>query len=412
MTVAAEFKRTGRELGEARAEVLPAEPETCGAASGIGSGGVEASVERRGMRCSLGHSAIVLLALFPWIWGCAETSAPAPADAPAGELALTADADFLMRGDSTALHAEFSRPRDAGGAELTYLWEAEGAAIRGEGGSAVLYAPTGADTVTVRVTAVDAEGNAFRSELRLPVVRQFVILKADDFVYESFCADGVPAGWRLYLDYVESRGLKTSVGVIGHRLAEAPPSFFALLGEMHRRGRVEFFNHGWTHAINVVGEDGVERSEFKGTPYETQRDNLRATQALLRRRAGIVLRGFGAPGNAIDATTAQVVAENEEILYWFFGHKDGGKTVLPRVADIENARLLPDYETFRRTLKPEARVVVYQIHPWFWTPEKLAEFARCIDDLAAQGVTFVLPAKYCGMRQPVPRSVPALGGLP
>jgi len=178
-----------------------------------------------------------------------------------------------------------------------------------------------------------------------------VILKADDFVYESFCADGVPAGWRLYLDYVESRGLKTSVGVIGHRLAEAPPSFFALLGEMHRRGRVEFLNHGLTHASNVVGKDGVARSELKGTPDEAQRDNLRATQALLRRGAGIVLRGFGAPGNAIDATTAQVVAENEEILYWFLGRKDGGKTVLPRVADIENARLVPDYDTFRRTHK-------------------------------------------------------------
>jgi hypothetical protein len=351
--------------------------------------------------------ALLGLLLWPLLSGCSETSAPVPG--PGVE--VVASAPYLMHGDSTEVRATLVCGGDDPPAGLVFAWSASCGRITGDGDHATFVAPDEADTALVRVIVTDASADRHAGELRLPVYRQIVILKADDFVYESCRATGIPAGWQLYFDYICSHRLATSAGVIGYRFAEAPPELFSRLVALTQTGRVEFFNHGWTHAIGFVDADGKTCSEFKNRPYEEQHDHLRATQKLMRERAGIVLRGFGAPGNAIDESTLRVIDENDDIVYWLFGDPTSCKRVLGRVSRIENDHLLPDYATFVATYKPDAPCIVYQIHPWFWTDALLAEFAKCIDDLVAAGVTFMLPGEYCALTAPADSTAHATGGF-
>jgi peptidoglycan/xylan/chitin deacetylase (PgdA/CDA1 family) len=187
------------------------------------------------------------------------------------------------------------------------------------------------------------------------------------------------------------------VGAIGERMFGGTSAYYRGLAALVSTGRIEFFNHGWNHAINATREDGSVYCEFRDTPYEYQHAHFLATQRLLRKEAGIVLRGFGAPGNAHDEVTRRVIDEAGDTAYWFFAAGPSQKTILRRVADIEDKRNLPDYDTFVATYKPGAEYIVYQLHPWFWDETLLAEFVRCVDDLIAMGVTFVLPGEYVAM---------------
>ncbi len=338
--------------------------------------------------------ALLCLLLVPLLGGCSQTCAPELGP----RVEVVASAPFLMHGDSTQVRATFICGGENPPAGLVYAWSASCGRIAGEGDHVTFVAPETADTARIRVIVTEASADRHAGELRLPVFRQIVILKADDFVYESGRATGIPAGWQLYFDYICVHRLATSVGVIGHRVAEAPPEFFPRLVALTQTGRIEFFNHGWTHAIGFLNDRGEICSEFFNRPYEEQRDHLRATQSMMRERSGIVLHGFGAPGNAIDASTLRLIDETDDIVYWLYGDSTSRKQVLRRVADIENDHNVPDYATFVATYKPDAECIVYQVHPWFWTAARLAEFAKCIDDLVAAGVTFMLPSEYCALK--------------
>jgi hypothetical protein len=338
-------------------------------------------------------TALSALLLWPLLSGCSETSAPVPGP----RIELVTSATFLMRGDSAEVRATLVCDGEDPPAGLAFAWSASCGRITGDGDHATFVAPETADTARIRVVVTAAGADRHAGELRLPVYRQIVILKADDFVYASGRATGIAPGWQLYLDYICSRRLATSVGVIGQRVDAGPAEFFVRLATLAQTHRVEFFNHGWTHAIGFVDDRGQLCSEFKNRPYEEQRDHLLATQSLMRERAGIVLRGFGAPGNAIDASTLRLIDGTDDIAYWLYGNPSSRKRVLSRVADIEDSHNLPDYATFLATYKPDAECIVYQIHPWFWTDALLAEFAKCVDDLVAAGVTFMLPGEYCAL---------------
>lgn len=198
-----------------------------------------------------------------------------------------------------------------------------------------------------------------------------------------FGSDPVNLGWRSFIDCVLERNLKASLGVIGSRAVSADPSYFDLIKELHRSGRFEFFNHGWSHDIH----------EFKGTPLSFQKDQIRRTQDLILSKTGITLRGFGAPGNNIDRATLQAVEEDPEIEYWFFGDQDCRKSVLRRFADVEKPMGVPNHSEFLASFSPEPDYLVYQVHPKNWTGRMMAEFLRSVDFLQERKASFVLPTE-------------------
>ncbi|MBP6875266.1 MAG: polysaccharide deacetylase family protein [Candidatus Eisenbacteria bacterium] len=315
-------------------------------------------------------------------------------------LELHCSRSYLVRGDSVQVSVLYGVGRSLA-PELRFAWSATFGQVVGQGSSVSYVAPDTAATVIIRVTIheVGSLHDPVR-QLAIPVFRQIIILKADDFVFSPYEPSGFTPGWAMFIDYIRAQGLKASIGIPGQRIMAGHDEFFAALGEMQASGVFEFFNHGWDHVLNQVDERSIPYSEFWHTSYEQQLEHLRATQDLLARRAGIVLRGFGAPGNVFDSSTRRALDQVEEIEYWVFGSPPTRKLVLPyHPIKIEEICAQPDYEVFRSTYDPAVSCIVYQIHPWFWTHEQLSELARCVQDLQGMGVTFMLPGEYCTLNR-------------
>jgi len=346
------------------------------------------------------RSALLLLVL---VLGCSADTPPRSArtivDPSDAILTLTVSSTraYFMGGDSAWISAAVEGIERS---RLTCEWSASCGRICGQGSQVLYIAPDSVATVDICVTATDKNSRRYEGRFRAPIHRQFVIIKADDFVYSPYEVSGIAPGWGAFLTYIQERNLKACVGIIGGRIRLGHDDYFATLRDLQVRGIVEYFNHGWDHLLDFEGEDGKLCSEFRNTSYERQTTHLQATQRLVWEKMNIVLRGFGAPGNAFDATTRRVINEAEDIEYWFFGDRESDKIVLQRYAEIEDPVGIPNYEKFRATYTTQREYLVYQIHPWFWTEDKLAEFSRCIDDLVSAQVTFILASEYCELYRP------------
>ncbi len=343
----------------------------------------------------MSRSVLLLLAL---LVGCSPDTVPRspqsivdPIDAIL-PLAISSTRAYFMWGDSAQISATVE---GLDSAQLTCEWSASCGRISGRGSQVLYIAPDSVATVEIQAIATDRRSRRYVGLFQAPIHRQFVIIKADDFVFSPYVASGIAPGWEAFLTYIQNRELKACVGIVGGRIRFGHDAYFATLRAIHDSGIIEYFNHGWDHRLNFEDERGQLCSEFRNTSYEQQTTHLQATQKLVREKMNIVLRGFGAPGNAFDATTRRVINEAEEIEYWLFGDRECDKIVLGRYAEIEDPVGIPNQEKFRATYTPGREYLVYQIHPWFWTEEQLAEFSRCIDDLVSEQVTFILASEYC-----------------
>jgi len=344
-----------------------------------------------------------LLLVLVGLWGCLLEP---DSHESSQSFSLVSSSLYLIRGDSAKIEADL----DAEEAEvpgLSYSWSANFGSVVGGGPTITYVAADTAGSAVIRVS-VQRLGTPYgHGSLRIPVYRQIILLKADDFVYSPYTSSGFTPGWQMYLDYLEEQGLKSAVGVIGARVKDGTDGFFEQAGLLHERGTVEYFNHGYGHELNVTDEQGHTYCEFRGTPVEYQQTRLQATQALWFEKTGIVLRGFAAPGNAFDGATRQAIASADDIVYWLFGWPIVGKILLEyHPCKMEEECAQPRYEVFTRTYVPEQRMIVYQLHPWFWTRTEMAEFIRCVNALRAAGATFMLPLEYCRLLGWTERNLP------
>lgn len=288
-----------------------------------------------------------------------------------------------------------ARARRSGGidsTQLTFAWFATAGTIEGGGRTVSFTAPANADTVILQVHVQDPQGNIDADSLTIVAYKQWVILKADDFRYRT---DGIVSpGWWRFLEYVDARGIRAAIGLIGNEIERGDGLFHHLIRQRVGDPRIEFFNHGYDHAVSLTDSTGQVYSEFQRTPYEHQRDHLQRTQDLARERCGIVLHAFGAPGNATDSKTQRVIGESAEIRVWLFGRPPSLKLVLNHTIDIETPIFHPSYTSFVQHYDPEPVYAVYQIHPKDWSMESFREFTEIVDFLIIQGVTFTTPSAY------------------
>jgi len=260
-----------------------------------------------------------------------------------------------------------------------------------EAPAATFTAPEHPDTVTIRAQARREDGAALAGTATIVVYRQWAVLKANDFRYVPSWT--VSRGWRRYVDFVSRREIRTSLGLIGKEIERGDSSFATMIRDLAADHRYEFWNHGYDHAVSVPDSLGRIVSEFRGTSYEHQLDHLRRTQELAREECGIALCAFGAPGNAFDANTVRALDACPDIRIWLFGPEESGKLVLPRTIPIEQPIFNPDFAAFLTAYDPEPPFAVYQIHPKDWDETRFGEFARIVDFLLDQEVTFVTPSE-------------------
>lgn len=224
-----------------------------------------------------------------------------------------------------------------------------------------------------------------------------IVIKLDDM----FADEGrVPERWRRLFRFAETRRLKISAGVICNSLEKDCPAYIDELRREAATGLVEFWHHGYDHRMWSEGD--VTFREFSRTDRAHQLDHLTRSQQLAQDKLGITFTTFGAPFNASDATTSELLATAmPDIRVWLFGDSDhpAGKFVARRVppTDLEVPVHKPNYASFVKGYEAERsaghRYLVLQGHPVSWDDDAFAEFTRVIDFLAAQGSTFIHPSE-------------------
>lgn len=201
--------------------------------------------------------------------------------------------------------------------------------------------------------------------------------------------------WQRFIDYIETKGIKAGVGVIGESFEEGNEDFYTLLQDIDKRGHIEFWNHGFDHHSNYTDENRTYTYyEFKNKPYEEQYEHLVKTQNLCREKTGIILHTFGAPHNKTDEHTLAALEKIDAIKVWLYGNPAFSRLNLRRTIGTEFPTHNPDFQKFVENYQPDAAYHVLQVHPNSWGDERFEQFENIIDFLLTNGVTFINPYEY------------------
>lgn len=283
-------------------------------------------------------------------------------------------------------------------------WSAERGVI-GESGARTAYrAPDapGADAVTVSIR--DGGGRSYVQTLHFDAYRQYIILKADDLMWRR---DKMPR-WNRYRDFVLSRGIKTSIGIVGASLEPDRPAYFGWVRELDATPNFEFWDHGYNHIYSHKIPGGGRYSEFRSTPLEYQRTHQLKTRSLAFRKLGIHMRSFGAPGNAIDENTSFAVSGIDNLWVWLKPNFASSKFMMSSIAQLErwSQGVKPDFDLYEQDYNPHADYLLYEAHPPHWPDETFPVFERIIADMQDRGLTFALPSEYVELTEsPNPATV-------
>lgn len=232
------------------------------------------------------------------------------------------------------------------------------------------------------------------------ITATYVILKLDDVT------NGTPQ-WKRTLDYLKSRNVKSSAGIICNSLESGKQAYYDWLKEVQQSGLVEFWLHGYDH--KQWKEDGKDVWEFSGPSLEQQKEHIAKSQQLARQILGAPFAVFGAPFNKTDAATVKALAADPDIKVVLFGNpKDAAELPNALILDrtemnIEAPLFVPNSQKVKHDYEAMAGTrdcFVIQGHPNQWTDERFAEFQKLVEYLQSQGVVFTTPSEYLKTREP------------
>ncbi len=217
-----------------------------------------------------------------------------------------------------------------------------------------------------------------------------VMLKLDDVSLRSY------RRYDRVVKFLAEKDIVAGFGVIVSSLEAAPADYVDWLKRNAREngGRVEFWNHGWDHAM-----DGkLKIDEFKGSGLAHQRENLAKSQDVFRERTGLSMCALGTAGNSWDANTSTVLSERPEIRVWLYGNPrdDGGKVVLRRSFNLESSVGRISFDKFAEGYSKHRLddYAVLQGHPNMWNDQSWAAFKKVVEQLLADGWTFATPRDF------------------
>jgi len=226
--------------------------------------------------------------------------------------------------------------------------------------------------------------SSFRGQLK-------AILKLDDL---SSLNGG--NSFKIATDYLAEKKIKSGLGIIGNRIDNKSKNTLMSLINMQdaeSNDVFEIWHHGYDHVI----------PEFKDHDYQYQKLHLSKGDKSVLDILGIQMNTFGAPGNAIDSITTQVLKEDPDYHVFFFNwipdpNPNETLIILNQRVDMENGTGNVDYAYFVQKYqyyKPFFKdYIVLQAHPNVWKDAQLEEFKKIINYLQGEGVEFVLPNDY------------------
>jgi len=217
-----------------------------------------------------------------------------------------------------------------------------------------------------------------------------VVLKLDDIMARSY------RRYDRVIRFLEEKDIVAGFGVIVSSIESAPPGYVDWLKRNAREngGRIEFWNHGWDHAM-----DGKTKiNEFKGSGLAHQRENLARSQDVFLEKTGLAMCAIGTAGNSWDADTSTALSERPDVLVWLYGNPkdDAGKIVLRRTFNLEYAVGRISFEKFAEGYVKHRLddYAVIQGHPNMWNDASFAAFKKIVDQLLADGWMFVTPHDF------------------
>jgi peptidoglycan/xylan/chitin deacetylase (PgdA/CDA1 family) len=221
---------------------------------------------------------------------------------------------------------------------------------------------------------------------------QIIILKLDDVIAQGTDARSpVPPRWQRVADFVEESHIKASFGIIGFSLEQDNRAYFDWIKNLHQKGNIEFWNHGYKNR-----KDADKTGEFEDT-FEKQKTALERTQKLAKEKLGIELKVFGAHWSGTNKDTAKALEGIPEITMLFYDPRDSKKFVFEQVLALENPIFVPDAEKFKELYEARAKnktCLALQGHPNAWDEKRWAGFVKIIEFLKSQGCVFMTPSEY------------------
>ncbi len=310
---------------------------------------------------------------------------------------VVADDKAVRIGSSTSVLVEPEANIDP---SWTFEWTATRGTVTGAGSSAV-YTPSndpGFDVITARI--MSDQTTVATQSVAVLAFKQFVIVKADDYVSWT---GSMTDPWAYYLDYVyRQKRLKSAVGLIGNCLSfyTGNEPFIQDTKDMVASGYVEVFNHGYDHLGDEVNQP-PQWLEFYNTSYDQQKQHFTATESLAKDLLGVTLRAFIPPFGGEDANTIRVLDESPDTVIWFYGLPGSQKTVLTLDgAWMETDNGVPSFNYFKGWYDRQRPYIVLHFHPGFSSFQSLfGEFTQIIDLLQSENVTFLLPTEYYDLMQ-------------
>jgi|GEM_PF-989007 len=218
-----------------------------------------------------------------------------------------------------------------------------------------------------------------------------IFLKLDDLYVQNGKCLFIPV-----MDYLKQNEIKFSAGIIASACDNTSlrilwPYMTAIDSKGDRL--LEIFNHGLDHTC----------TEFLGTTYEYQKSHLDKSTQIIKNYLGIQMHTFGAPCNANDSITNQVISDNPNYKVFFQNNIQDtiDKNILflrwPDV-QIENVQGNPNYDFFVKNynsiIKYSQKYLILPCHPNTWTPAQLGQFKLIIDFLIKHKCEFDLPYEY------------------
>ena len=302
---------------------------------------------------------------------------------------LTSTDKFLRVNDSTNITVNINERNNL---KLTYMWSVNIGKIRGQGKQVTYIAPDSKGKAVITVSITDKESIVYEDSISILIYKQFIILKADDLMFDKSYI--ISQNWKRFIRYIIRKRIKSSIGIVGNSLKRRRSKYFSLIKNLNQSGYFEIWNHGYNHMLNVAKRDGKIYSEFSNTSYKFQKKHLLRTQNLAKKKLGITLRTFGAPGNAIDENTSQVIDEVDDIKVWLIGDISSTKLILIDYCWIERPIHNPNYQGFLNCYNPKLEYLLLQIHPGNWDDGRIEQFKKIIEYLIQADVTFILPYEY------------------
>lgn len=223
-----------------------------------------------------------------------------------------------------------------------------------------------------------------------------VVLKLDDIT-----PNGAPKGaamsprWQRVADFIEQQKLKASFGIIGCSLEQDNQLYFDWIKNLHARGAIEFWNHGYR---NRTKDD--KAGEFESESADEQKTALARTEKLAKEKLGLALKAFGPHWSGTNESTEKALEEIPEIKAWFYGPKNAKfskKFMFDRPVNLENPTFVPDFDKFAASYEKagaSCRVLALQGHPNAWDDARWAGFVKIVEFLKAKGCVFMKVSEY------------------